>query len=222
MTGDRDHRVGSTVRVGSAGFTLLELLAAITVLALLTGLLFGGLQFGTRVWRTADAELSRFEQLDAAHSLLRRSLTVASPQLTTGENAAAAGAPVVAFDGRPDGVAFVAPPPAAVFGGASYRMTFAVVDEAGRKRLMFLFQSLDEGPLRREPEVRGTLLDGISRARFSYFGHADNAEEPAWHSEWREQERLPLLVSVSIEFPPGDRRLWPQLLVAPMLSPPLQ
>ena len=35
---------------GAAGFTLVELLVAMTLLGFLTVLLFGGLRFGTRAW----------------------------------------------------------------------------------------------------------------------------------------------------------------------------
>ena len=45
------------LRAAERGFTLLELLVAITLLGLLMAALFGGLRLGTRVWETADARL---------------------------------------------------------------------------------------------------------------------------------------------------------------------
>jgi general secretion pathway protein J len=220
-------------RTPAAGFTLLELLVAMTVLALLTALLFGGLQFGTRVWRLADAGLDRFQQLDAAYDLMHRTLMAASPKLVeeaadpprqrAGRQDDGAG-PVTDFDGQPDGVSFVAPAPAAVLGGGLYRLTFAVVEHEGAGRLMFALQPLT-AEAEASPEtatMTRVLLDGIERARFAYFGLAGDAEEATWYDRWENQAELPKLVSVQIEFGPGDRRVWPQLLVAPLLSPPVQ
>jgi general secretion pathway protein J len=218
----------------SAGFTLLELLVAITVLALLTVLLFGGLQFGTRVWRLGDASLEQFQRVDATFELMRRSLMSASPKLVNrdpgDDNARTRAAlrrgnlnPVVDFDGRPDGVSFVAPAPAAVLAGGYYRLTFAITKHEGVQRLTFVIQPLipaaDGSPA---PAMEQVLIEGIDRARFSYFGHADDAEQPSWYDHWQNQGVLPEVISVQIAFPPGDRRIWPQLLVAPLVSLPLR
>lgn len=61
------------------GFTLLELLIAITILGLLATILFGGLRFGTRVWNTGDQALERFSEVQSAYEVMRRTLTRAVP-----------------------------------------------------------------------------------------------------------------------------------------------
>jgi prepilin-type N-terminal cleavage/methylation domain-containing protein len=55
-------------RATEHGFTLLELLVAITLLGLLMAALFGGLRLGARVWETADAD--RFLQTVANAPML--------------------------------------------------------------------------------------------------------------------------------------------------------
>src|SRR5437763_14961141 len=55
---------------GEAGFTLLELLIATTVLAFLSLLLFGGLRFGTRVWEKSETSTTETNRVRAAQLLL--------------------------------------------------------------------------------------------------------------------------------------------------------
>ena len=43
----------------NAGFTLVELLVAITLLALVSAALFGGLRFGARAWESATSRIAR-------------------------------------------------------------------------------------------------------------------------------------------------------------------
>lgn len=210
-----------------AGFTLIELLVAMTVLALLTALLFGGLRFGTRVWRIGDEGLDSFQQMDAAFGLLKRTLTTASPKLVQETDQTVPGRrgdPVLDFDGVPDGVSFVGPAPASVLGGGLYRLTFGLIEHEGAGRLMVAMQPLT-AEAEAAPEsatLKEVLLDGIDRARFAYFGVARDADDATWYDTWQDQSTLPQIVSVQIEFRPGDRRVWPQLLVAPQLSAPLQ
>ncbi|MCU0838021.1 MAG: prepilin-type N-terminal cleavage/methylation domain-containing protein [Rhodospirillales bacterium] len=217
---------------GDAGFTLLELLVAMTVLALLTALLFGGLEFGTRVWKVGDAELERFARTDTAFALMRRTMMAASPKLVfearTGQDRRAGhrrsdGEPAVDFEGLPDGVRFVGPAPAAVLGGGLYRLAFGVIGQDGVGQLIFAWQP-QTPEAERDPEAATSrvLLDGIARARFAYFGTARDDDAAQWHDRWQNQPTLPMIVSVQVEFQPGDRRVWPQLLVAPMLGMPLQ
>lgn len=67
---------------------------------------------------------------------------------------------------------------------------------------------------------QAVLIEGIADVRISYFGQSQSAEEPPrWHDRWEAMPLPPALVSVRIAFPPGDRRFWPDLVVAPMAVP---
>ncbi|MCH7864453.1 MAG: hypothetical protein IIC56_04460, partial [Proteobacteria bacterium] len=59
-----------------------------------------------------------------------------------------------------------------------------------------------------EEETEKVLLDGISKAEFSYFGIAENDETPSWRDEWQEQKTLPDLVRLSVTFADGEA--WPE------------
>ncbi len=205
------------------GFTLLEILIAMTLLGLLMAMLFGGLRLGTRAWEASDVRSADLARLEAVQGFIRRALTGAYPLLTTGDDDAKR---KMTFTGGAEAVAFTALMPAHFGVGGFYTITLAVEDGADDKRLVFrrqLFQSGAEGAS--PPPAAGTdeekekvLLEGISKAEFSYFGIADNDERPSWQDEWRDQKSLPDLVRLSVSFADRDERAWPDLVVAPRIS----
>ncbi len=205
------------------GFTLLEILIAMTLLGLLMAMLFGGLRLGTRAWEASDVRSADLARLEAIHGFIRRALTGAYPLLTTGDDDAKR---KMTFTGGAEAVAFTALMPAHFGVGGFYTITLAVEDGVDDKRLIFrrqLYRSGDEGAP--PPPAAGTdeekekvLLEGISKAEFSYFGIADNDERPSWQDEWRDQKSLPDLVRLSVTFADTDKRAWPDLVVAPRIS----
>ena len=62
------------------GFTLLEMLIAMTLMALLAVGLTSGLRLGVRVWDGADERRLAVQEQQAAYILLRRTLTQLIPQ----------------------------------------------------------------------------------------------------------------------------------------------
>lgn len=206
-----------------AGFTLLELLIAITILGLLATILFGGLRFGTRVWNTGDQALERFSEVQSAYEVMRRALTRAVPLASVIAAGADADAGEIGlFEGGGQGLRFLGPAPAAAMPGSIYQFALQAEGDDERKQLVLSvrpLQALGEKAKSRDTS-RVVLLDDVRRIRFAYFGEAPEGDTPAWLSAWEDGQGLPLLISVQIEFRPGDPRVWPQLIVAPMLSPP--
>ena len=66
-------------RGGERGFTLLELLVAITLLGLLMAALLGGLRLGARVWETGEARLDASARVQIVQDFLRQRITEALP-----------------------------------------------------------------------------------------------------------------------------------------------
>jgi len=206
---------------GARGFTLLELLIAMTLLGLLAGLLFGGLSFGVRVWEKGDAELEEMAELQIAQGLIGRliSETLLS-DLVEGEDEDAA-----IFEGTADALRFVGPAPAQSLPGGLYRLSIRADDVFGKSRLVMTWRLLD--PDEREPadgneENVVVLVENIADVSFGFFGAADEDldGDPRWRDRWEGMPGLPLLVRINVTFPDGDRRIWPELVVAPMLTSP--
>ena len=216
------------------GFTLLEILVAMTLLGLLMAMLFGGIRLGTRAWEASDVRSADRARLEAVQGFIRRALTGAYPLVNTSKDDAKRN---IAFTGGTEAVAFTALMPAHFGVGGFYTITLAVEDGVDDKRLVFrrqLYRSgdedapppparLGEASLRRslaagDEEKEKVLLDGISKAEFSYFGITDKDETPSWRDEWQDQKFLPDLVRLSVTFADKDKKPWPDLVVAPRIS----
>ncbi len=194
----------------SAGFTLVELLVATTLLALLSVVLFGGLRFGARAWESGGDSIERTGEIEAVQELLRRTLAEAVAPVPTDESSQAV------FAGASDRIGFYAPMPqhAGLGGLGRYAL---LLDGTGQLLIEWEprrpEQKLD-APVAGEP---ATILRNLQGLRVSYYGSGGPGEPPAWHAEW-DSLGLPLLIRIEVAFAKADRRRWPELIVAPRLA----
>jgi general secretion pathway protein J len=225
----------------AAGFTLLELLVAMTVLGVLTGLLASGLSFGTRIWEREQKQLEQWAELQMVQDIVRRTLGAAWPlnvPASAGPEGAAEG---IAFVGTDTEIEFVGPAPAQSLSGGIYQ--YGLISRTGPGGVSLVLTWRPRGPeatqqkgkgrgararpnetsarARRNETAEGkevVLLDRLVNAEFSYFGGSDEDVKPRWRDRWHDPSKLPLLVRVLVAFPPGDRRRWPELVIAPAIT----
>lgn len=213
-----------------AGFTLLELLAALTVLAVLMAMMFGGLRFGARVWESGDQGLRGLAELQTAAGFIRRQIAQAIPVEPGGAATTEEAVELAAFRGTEDALRLVGPAPSQFLPGGLYEMVLGVKDgfaADGSRQFSVWWRPLGRGEDAPAVSIdadwrtkQAVLIEGIADVRISYFGPGQDVNEPArWHDRWEAMPVPPALVSVRIAFPPGDRRFWPDLVVAPMASP---
>jgi general secretion pathway protein J len=195
------------------GFTLLELLVALTVFGFLLIALNHGVQTGLDIWNVQSRRVNRTWDLDSSARLLRSLLT----QIRTSPVASInPGSPAVAisFTGKADELSFVGDLPTGFGTDTSADITLRL---AGTD-LVAVWQ-----PHRHElsgssshPTV-SEILRGIDRLEFAYWGlPSPTALSPTWLAAW-DGPSLPDLVRVRVRFSPGDPRNWPDLIVAPRL-----
>ncbi|CCQ73352.1 type II secretion system protein J [Magnetospira sp. QH-2] len=79
------------------GFTLMEMLVSLSVLALIMTLLSGSLHFGARAWEKGRMVLDRDADLRAVHRVLRRMVTETAPEVIPGDKGL-----TFAFSGTPN------------------------------------------------------------------------------------------------------------------------
>lgn len=193
-----------------AGFTLLELLIAVALLALLMTMLFGGLRLGTHQIERRSAWLERASRVALVQNFLRNQLGDARP-LTV----AASGDDAVVFDGRANELAFVGVAPESAVHGGLQLFAVGLAHEnggAGELLLRARFYRDAAGGFRRT-----VLLDHVESVSFAYFGSTAPNEPPRWHATWHDMAYLPTLVRLSVTFADGDRM--PDLVVAPRVAP---
>jgi general secretion pathway protein J len=190
-----------------AGFTLVELLVAMTVLGLLAVLLFGGLRFGARAWERVSDHSAGTEDVRLLQGFLRRAIGRASPSLDTSDPTR----PRIAFDGGASAITFLAPAPASLAGGGGMRIVLTKVASGdGFDLAVQVRPELDAGAAQTETVVRG-----LAAVEFAYFGSRASGEAPEWHAAWIGMTALPQLVRIRANFAPGDARIWPDLVIAP-------
>ena len=197
----------------SRGFTLIELLVAMTLLALMSAVLFGGLRLGGSAAARVEARAEALEDLRLIQSFLRGQLTSAQPVIWIVDRE-----PTVAFDGRPDGIDFVGELPAHLAAGGRQAIRIQA-EPHGALSLTWRPLGGKEQAFAFEDGRRHRLADGLGKLRFDYFGQRPIDSPPQWHDVWQGADGLPDLVRVRSE---DERRSWPELVIAPRLDPGLR
>jgi general secretion pathway protein J len=198
------------------GFTLLELLIAMTLLGLLMLGLFGGLRLGARVWEAGDSRSADRARVEAVQRFVRTYLGQARPLAAADRT----GDDTIAFVGRRDRLEFAAVLPPHLSAGGFSHVALSLADRDRGSALIVERQALgrrDDGRAelaRLDDPDTAVLLDNIETVEFSYYGPGDRGDDAEWTDRWDREDRLPLLVRVRIGFSDSDRRIWPELTVA--------
>lgn len=203
-----------TSRRNQAGFTLVELLVAMTLLALLSIALFGGLRFGARSWDAVIDSSDARENIARTQIFLRQRLG----QLTLPGNVRIRQTDQEGrFIGEPDRVEFIAPWLSDLALGGLYRFTLHH-DDAETGDLMLSWQPTGAEPetLKDLGDLAGerVLLGGIAEFGLTYYGAQTDDAEPEWHDQWDSPASVPQLVRIDLVFE-DPRRVWPVFIAAP-------
>jgi general secretion pathway protein J len=196
--------------LGPQGFTLIELLVGLTLMALISIILFGGMRFGMRAWEAVDERVERTTRIEMVQNLLRRQLGQARLPSTS------AGKPLVAFAGQPDRVTFIAPPPRS--GEVNDDLVFVLAKSDANQQSNL---DLTWGPLPPPasagapggPETAARLIANVATVELAYYGAPDSGRPARWWDEWDGGHGLPSLVRLRVTFPKGDSRRWPDLII---------
>jgi general secretion pathway protein J len=193
-----------------AGFTLLELLIALTLLAVTTSLLVNAIGSTRQALNVIDRRVAH-ATVPAVQSVLRRLLAEARP----GPDAARGKADLNrAFVGDPDTLGFVSSfVPQGQYGGLwHYEIALAAGEGAGA--LVLIQQLVRPGSSPNAAPLRTVVFSDVDALRLRYFGAADNDSAPEWHDSWHDPRRLPRLVAVDVTFARADGRRWTPLVAA--------
>ena len=216
MPFDRRYRFRFMLRLvaDADGFTLLELLVAISLLGIVLAMAAGGLRFGLTAWEKGDNIQQRSSELRSSQHLLRRLIEQLYPAL----NRTNSGYNAVLFVGEPSEIIFVGPPPAQLSPPGTYRIRVAIKQQADSRTLTLSWHRMEPDRsdfTASEPEETVALINHIADASFSYYGIIAQDTVATWHDHWIDQRSAPLLIEVKVQYQNGDKRLWPILIVAP-------
>jgi general secretion pathway protein J len=188
-----------------SGFTLLEVLIALTILGFLLVGLTHGVRAGLALWAAQQRLLNETAELDSAARVLRTILTrIPMP----------AGRPIARLKGNTDSFAFVGELPTG-FGDtrlADMRLTL----DHGRLALFWTPYRHQLSSVPAPSPIETDLIPRVAGIALAYYGPPTPSEPPRWQAEW-DALYAPELIRVQLVFPAGDVRRWPDLLVAPTL-----
>ncbi|OXY80587.1 prepilin-type N-terminal cleavage/methylation domain-containing protein [Oceanimonas doudoroffii] len=205
------------------GFTLLELMVALSLLTLLAGLMFGGFRLASRAWQTVDEHNNVLSETVQAQRLLRR-LLARSEARSVPETRETA---LLSFQGDEHSLIFLSALPQRHSRVSQPAWFYLALDDQEPKqpRLILKSRALSEiSPERskstvdwyqlvddfRHPETIAPLLT-MPAEDFSlnYLPRHEDGTASDWQADWQEQDALPELVKLQLN------EDWPALVVSP-------
>lgn len=190
-----------------AGFTLLEVLGALALLALLLTGIYAGMRSATHGVRAGSAAIERMDAIGSAQRFLRRELAQA---MTLPLGRAADGQPIV-FVGSASELRYVAPLPGYLGALGPQLQVLRLVDDGhGLQRLELRLALLP--PDGQPPQPLGApqvLIDGLRSGNFAYRGRDAAGNALSWRERWDDGRNLPQLVRVQLQTSGGAD--WPLL-----------
>ncbi|MBK5929389.1 prepilin-type N-terminal cleavage/methylation domain-containing protein [Halochromatium salexigens] len=218
----------------SRGFTLVELLIALSLISLITLLLFSGLRLGSRSWEAVETVSERVADLRIARNLIERAL-----RQTQALTLVVDGVERSVFAGEAEALEWVAPLSDHVGIPGLYILRLGLEEAGEYPRLVLtrwllhdevlndgaenpIWEPLMEGvgasaepgafdrDLAQGAYGRTVLLPRVERFRLEYFGQLPGGVEREWSEEWIDQRALPEAVRLTLSTP---EQPWPDALV---------
>ncbi len=192
------------------GFTLVELLLAMTLISMLLALAYGGLRAATQAAERGQKLLEVTGGIRSSHQFVRRQLNQLQPlpfELIEEDNVR------VVFLGDSRRIQYVAPMPGYLGQGGPQVQVLELVPGAEGDQLLFSHALLQdftiERLLDRDPIV---LLDNIASGEFQFLSRDEEGNLMGWEATWTQPDQLPVAVSLDLALNSDSPALWPPLM----------
>ena len=198
-----------------AGFTLFEMLVALAILGMLAAMLLAALKGPSDLVQRLVHGQTGQDQVVAAQSRLRWVLERLRPTLRLDSVGK-----IIDLRGTAHDISLFAPvlPSNAPDALKRYRLLLNATGDL----VLYTANDLDERIDINAPGLVGwqptVLLSGVEQVGLAYFGIDPSGTGRSWQVSWTDRTQLPDLIRIRVDFMPGDRRSWPELLVRPGAS----
>jgi general secretion pathway protein J len=199
------------------GFTLVEVIIAFALLAMLSTLLFASFRYATRATEKGSERNEQLEDMRRSQDFLRQHLEEMLPlryQKQLGQP--------MRFIGAADRVVYVAPVISRIAeGGVMWWELSLKQQNAQNAQNVFAIRRArmtgDESePPAFDEKDQSVLGEKITSVKFSFFDQPDAQLSGNWVDSWSDDQRLPNLIRVEIVGANGKN--WPELIVAPQIA----
>ncbi len=190
------------------GFTLVELLVALALIAILSVYCLDSLRRLQDI-RRIEASVAQNEERDAGRSFLRRMISGARISSAT----TTAGAQPASLRGDVQSLIIVNTLDDRLVRGSLYQLTLGFDDGSGS---LFLLRAPVGQNSSHAAGEHLVILKELADVSFQYFGRATEAEDSSWHDAWQNLW-LPEAVKIELQFKGGNfEKLEP--LVVPLMT----
>ncbi len=190
------------------GFTLIEVLIAMTLLSIMVVLLFGSLKICAESWEKGEKKITEVNDVAAVINFFQRHLTVAKPLWNDFNKEEK----VFSFQGGEQSLQFVSSFPASAGRAGLQLFSVELLNENREKSIkvtLMPFYPVAEGQeWLTEEEI---LIRRVKDFSLAYFGSDDEQTDPRWLNEWLQKDRQPALVKIKIDLENG--RFWPEMVI---------
>lgn len=212
MTALANHR--------ARGFTMIELMIALVLLALMSAVLFGSLNLAGRSSDAGTAKAEASSGMRLAGDYLRTQLAAQHPQRMRKRQ----DFPLL-FGGDAEQMRYAAPLPGRVGLGGMWYYRLKVDTVAGRDKPSLILERMIPDVNALDPPdfasaEHSVLADDIKEVKFAYYGISNDAgvdAAPTWRDQWDDPQLLPQLIRVDVT--PDKGPPWPTLVIAPREAP---
>ena len=191
------------------GFTLLEMLIALTLMGLLFTALFSAFYTLSRSWDAADSRISQTEDRRLIAEFLRRQLSQAMVLKISNDK----DEKIYAFEANAERIRYAAPLQPLQHQGGIFLIELSIVSSKAGKALEMRYApyrpelTWDKAFADSEPVP---IYDQLKDASFTYFGQAAEGEEAQWQDEWQDMPFYPQLVKIDLA---DAQQVWPLLQI---------
>jgi len=193
------------------GFTLMEVLVAMTLLALLMTALSGSIGFVGRSWDRGWETGEKSAAFSRIEGTLRRMIERSVPvTVRAGKNRR------FLFQGTATGMRLVAHDAPSGSAGALYVQEIVVTGTGSQGQILYRQYPFGDSPTRPDTASEAQMLSGDFSIAFSYFGSPRPPAPPAWLDSWTSDRTLPDLIQVKIAA--AGQTPWPPIIVHPFIT----
>lgn len=200
------------------GFTLIEVMLAILLLAVLLAAAFGGIRSAVKGMHIGENLMDRTNRLRVAQEFIRHQISRVLPlpfgqERGTGEN--------LMFEGKHDLMRFVAPMPGYLSNGGAYVQTLELTNTRSGKQLLFnhwMLNGFDRDKLRKGDSEPVILMDQVESGKFEYRKLDDQGELEDWSDDWDKPSITPVMIRITLKMRKEALVGWPDMEIPLMLD----
>lgn len=194
-------------RVNHNGFTLIEVVIAMTLFSIMVALLFASMRISSQSWQKGEAKIADVNNVAVVYQFFQNHLSTSKPLWDdfSEENK------ILSFQGHKQSLQFVSAFPASASKSGSQLFSLKLLNEGDESYIQVSikpFFPVAKGEEWQPEEV--TLLNHVKNLSFSYLNVDETQPDGFWQDEWFNMETMPKLVKINIELESGS--FWPEMV----------